>query len=81
VGKVLVSNDIQITKGIEDGDFVTLLQRWDIAEVNELLSELKRTKAIDDIMFYGEELILAAINRLGLSDDIAKELDEMDSRG
>ncbi|MHA2264528.1 MAG: hypothetical protein ACXAEN_19205, partial [Candidatus Thorarchaeota archaeon] len=68
-------------KGIEDGDFVTLLQRWDIAEVNELLSELKRTKAIDDIMFYGEELILAAINRLGLSDDIAKELDEMDSRG
>jgi len=67
-------NEEQILAAIEEGRFLEMLHTWEIAEIDELISEIDRSQKISRIMEVEPRKIIGAIQRLGSTDAIVHDL-------
>jgi len=73
----LMSQKQKIKECIEAGDFGHVLMLMDIDDLVMIQMEVRRDKAIDEILSYEPEDIVAGIERLGWQGRIAAEIESV----
>ena len=73
----VMSQKDRIKECIDSGDFVNVLQLMDIDDLVMIQMEVRRDKAIDEILSYEPEEIVAGIERLGWQGRIVAEIEHV----